>query len=133
MEIGSLFTDNRLMKSLIAITIAFLIISSWDEIQLNLGPQPDLSGLTESDVVLYSTSWCGYCAKMRGLFKKKGIPYFEVDIEKSAEGYRQYKAHKGKGVPLTVVKGTVIKGYKPAAVLSALNAGSAVVEQGTTL
>lgn len=40
-------------------------------------------------VVMYSTSWCGYCKKARQHFKRKKIPYREYDIEKSKKAARE--------------------------------------------
>lgn len=72
-------------------------------------------------VVLYSTAWCGYCAKTRELFAQHGIDYVELDVEKSAEGRRGHAAVGGGGVPVVVVNDqTVIRGYRPAAILRAL-------------
>lgn len=34
-----------------------------------------------SDFTLYSTTWCGYCARLKGQLKRAGIGYTEVDIE----------------------------------------------------
>ena len=34
-------------------------------------------------VVMYSTSWCGYCKKARAYFKKNNIAYSDYDIEKN--------------------------------------------------
>lgn len=36
-------------------------------------------------VTMYSTSWCGYCRRLKGQLDRAGIPYQEVDIERDAE------------------------------------------------
>ncbi|MBK8187504.1 MAG: glutaredoxin family protein [Cellvibrio sp.] len=64
-------------------------------------------------VVLYATDWCGYCKKTREFFKDNNIAYVEFDIEKSAEGKQEYNQLKGKGIPLVVINGKVIRGYNP--------------------
>lgn len=69
----------------------------------------------KAQVILYSTAWCGYCRKTRELLHSLQIPFVEKDIEKSAEGRAEYQA-KGKGyrgVPLTDIGGTLVKGYVP--------------------
>jgi mycoredoxin len=38
-----------------------------------------------SDFTLYSTSWCGYCARLKGQLKRAGIGYTEVDIEQQPD------------------------------------------------
>ena len=30
---------------------------------------------------MYTTSWCGYCFRLKTMLKTAGIPYVEVDIE----------------------------------------------------
>ncbi|WP_341501339.1 glutaredoxin family protein [Gallaecimonas sp. GXIMD4217] len=75
----------------------------------------------QAGVVLYSTAWCGYCKRMRALFKARGIPYREKDIETSARYQQEFLALGGTGVPMVVVDGrTVIRGYRPKAVLQAV-------------
>lgn len=69
-------------------------------------------------VVLYSTSWCGYCKKVRKLFEANNIAYKEYDIEVSAEAKRQYDKLNGRGVPVTTIDGEVVSGYQPQKLLS---------------
>jgi mycoredoxin len=39
--------------------------------------------MTSSDtpVIMYSTSWCGYCRRLKTAMKSENIGYTEVDIE----------------------------------------------------
>ena len=32
-------------------------------------------------VTMYTTSWCGYCFRLKKILKAEGIPFSEVDIE----------------------------------------------------
>lgn len=32
-------------------------------------------------VEIYTTMWCGYCARARGLLQKKGVAFDEIDVE----------------------------------------------------
>ena len=32
-------------------------------------------------VEIYSTMWCGYCARARALLQKKGVAFEDIDIE----------------------------------------------------
>jgi mycoredoxin len=34
-----------------------------------------------SDVTMYTTSWCGYCFRLKKILKAEGISFAEVDIE----------------------------------------------------
>jgi len=32
-------------------------------------------------VEIYSTMWCGYCARARALLQKKGVAFEDIDVE----------------------------------------------------
>ena len=34
-----------------------------------------------AELTMYTTSWCGYCARLKKVLKAEGIAYTEVDIE----------------------------------------------------
>jgi len=36
----------------------------------------------ESGITMFSTTWCGYCARLKHQLTKAGVPFHEVDIEK---------------------------------------------------
>ena len=75
------------------------------------------------DIVLYTTSWCGYCRKVREFFKKHNIAYIEKDIEKdnrAVEELRNKCAMNGldcSGVPVVDWRGVLIPGYDEASYL----------------
>jgi glutaredoxin len=64
-----------------------------------------------TSIVMYATSWCGYCAKARAYFKKNGIAFVEHDVEKSEAAHAEYKRLGGRGVPLIVHGGNVMRGF----------------------
>ena len=64
-------------------------------------------------IVMYSTSWCGYCRRARQLLRDLGADFVEQDIEKSAEARREYDKIGGSGVPVFDFDGTIVSGYKP--------------------
>lgn len=70
-----------------------------------------------SGVVLYATAWCGYCKKTRDLLNKEGIAFVEFDIEKSRAARDEYDRLKGRGVPLLVIHGEVVRGFDPATIV----------------
>ena len=37
--------------------------------------------MAKPKVIMYSTSWCGYCARLKRLMDREGIGYREVNIE----------------------------------------------------
>jgi len=62
-------------------------------------------------VVMYSTSWCGYCKKAARHFRKKNIPFTEYDIEKSARAAKEYKKLRGRGVPVILIGDRRMNGF----------------------
>ncbi len=39
------------------------------------------AGVTATDLTMYSTTWCGYCRRLKKQLDESGITYTEVDIE----------------------------------------------------
>ncbi len=35
-----------------------------------------------SSLTMYTTSWCGFCHRLKTVLRSDGIPYDEVDIER---------------------------------------------------
>lgn len=101
------------MKKIIFLLLALLVFQNRHEIVDTLSPPPDFSAMHPEGVVLYATAWCGYCKLARDFFVKHKVPYVEYDIETSAEGKAQYERLHGSGIPLVVIRGTVIGGYNP--------------------
>ena len=65
----------------------------------------------KKNVVLYGTSWCGYCTKARRYFQANNIPFEDYDIESSASAKSEYDALNGKGVPLILVGDNLMNGF----------------------
>ncbi|MCV7197557.1 mycoredoxin Mrx1 [Mycobacterium angelicum] len=40
--------------------------------------------MTNAALTIYTTSWCGYCHRLKTALKANGISYDEVDIEHDA-------------------------------------------------
>ena len=66
-------------------------------------------------VVLYSTTWCGYCRKARNYFRARKIRFEEYDVEKSLKGKRDYKRLGARGVPIIFVGKQRLDGFSQAA------------------
>ena len=62
-------------------------------------------------VVLYSTTWCGYCRKARNYFRQQGIAFDEYDVENSAKGKQDYARLGARGVPVILVGGQRLNGF----------------------
>jgi len=72
----------------------------------------DVQAEKRPDVILYATSWCGYCRKTRQLLKELKADFVEKDIEKDRAAGREFFERFGRaGVPVIDVGGQVIRGY----------------------
>lgn len=77
----------------------------------------------KAPVKMLATAWCGYCAKARAYMNSRGIPFEELDVEKSAQGKQEYRALKGRGVPIILVGNQRMNGYDQARLEAMLRAG----------
>jgi mycoredoxin len=68
----------------------------------------------EHEVVVYTTSWCGWCRKTLAFLDKKGVAYENRDIE-SDDAYRDELIEKtgGTTIPVVEIDGEIIRGYDP--------------------
>ena len=105
------------MKKIIFIALVFLVFQKWDVINATINPLPDYALEHNGQVILYSTDWCGYCVKARKLMDKNDIEYVDYDIEKSQKGKEQYDRLGGRGIPVLLIDGEVVKGYDPNRIL----------------
>jgi glutaredoxin len=69
------------------------------------------AAITTNKVVMYSTSWCGYCKKARKYFIAKGIDFIDYDIEKNARAKHEYDALGARGVPVILVGKERMNGF----------------------
>lgn len=87
----------------------------------NVYASPSIEGLSEifsrdakshdEKIVMYGTTWCGYCKKARNYFSANGIRYKEYDIENSEKGKRDYKKLGAKGIPVILVGKKRLNGF----------------------
>ena len=69
---------------------------------------------TDSHVIIYSTTWCGYCKMLKQYLDNKNVAWIEKDIEKDAEAYHEVMEKTGgqaRGVPISDVRGTMVLGF----------------------
>ena len=70
-------------------------------------PQPG-----SKQVVIYTTTWCGYCKALRSALAANKIPFTEHDVEHSFQGQLGFWTLRARGVPVSVVGPQVIHGYQ---------------------
>ena len=63
-------------------------------------------------VTMYTTSWCGYCARARQLFRSKGVLVTEIDVEHMPGARDEMRARSGRNtVPQIFVGELHLGGY----------------------
>ena len=64
-----------------------------------------------TQVEMYTTDWCPYCARARALLESKGVAFTEIDVEAVA-GARSEMLARGGGdtVPQIFIGGTAVGG-----------------------
>ena len=62
-------------------------------------------------VKMYATDWCPYCKQAREYFARNGIPYVELDIEKSESARTEHKSIGGRGIPVILVGNERMNGF----------------------
>jgi glutaredoxin len=69
----------------------------------------------QSNVVLFSAAWCGYCRKAKAFLALRQVPYREFDID-TDQGMAAFIGAGGRGgVPLLLVDGRRVGGFSVAA------------------
>jgi glutaredoxin 3 len=63
-------------------------------------------------VQIYSTMFCGYCARAKGLLDRKGVPYETIDVIEDPEKREEMLARSGgrQTVPQIFIDGEHIGG-----------------------
>jgi mycoredoxin len=55
-----------------------------------------VSFLPPATLTMYSTTWCGYCRRLKAQLDREGIAYVEVDIERTP-GAAEFVEHVNGG------------------------------------
>ncbi len=85
--------------------------------------------VADGEVVLYRTSWCGYCKKTAEYLTLKGVPFVEKDLERDPGAREDMLARAAKagvgqdglqGVPILAIRGKIIAGFDRNAIDQAL-------------
>jgi len=60
--------------------------------------------MSGSELIMYSTVWCGYCKRLKTAMKASGIAFREVDIEHDPEAAQFVMAVNGGNQTVPTVK-----------------------------
>ena len=62
----------------------------------------------DKKVIVYSTSWCGFCSAEKDWLEHNGVKFEDKDIEEDAEARDELLTKMGgefRGVPVTDING----------------------------
>ena len=109
-------------STILVLVIIYGLLQYSDKLMQWLNPPPIISNASENnEVILYSTTWCGYCAKTRKYLTDNHVKFTEIDVERTEQGRSDY-AHLGSGVPIVLInKNIFIRGYNPEKISTALS------------
>lgn len=67
----------------------------------------------QKKVIIYSTSWCGFCKMAMQYLDQKGIAYVDKNVETDREAYHEFVQKMGaqSGVPVLDIDGKLILGF----------------------
>lgn len=78
---------------------------------------------TDSKIIIYSTTWCGFCKMAKQYLDDKNVTYSDKNIEEDKAAYEELmKKIDGNfmGVPVIDIKGTIVLGFDRPKIDSAL-------------
>jgi len=65
-------------------------------------------------VVVYTTSWCGWCRKTLAWLDERGVDYENRDIERNPEWAAELEQKTGRqSIPVVDVDGRIVRGFDP--------------------
>lgn len=80
-----------------------------------------MSDTATNSVIVYSTTWCGYCHQAKKYFDEIGVEYTDVDVEKDPKAAEEMvKKSNQMGVPVLEIGDTIIVGFDRPKVAAAL-------------
>lgn len=69
--------------------------------------------MTDGEIVMYSTGWCGFCQRARTLLERKGLAFREIDVEQDAALRAEMIARSGqRSVPQIFIGSQHIGGFE---------------------
>ncbi|UGQ47116.1 glutaredoxin family protein [Massilia endophytica] len=76
----------------------------------------------KTQVVVYGTTTCPYCAKTREYLGQHKVAFADFNVDKSESARKKYSELKVKSVPAILIGDRLIMGFKPDAIDAALKA-----------
>lgn len=88
-----------------------------------------MSDTDAPEVIIYSTSWCGFCRSLEQYLTQKKVSYIVKDIEKDESAHKELMEKIGgpanfRGVPTSYIKGEIVLGFDRPKIDAALEKNS---------
>ncbi|HZL48407.1 MAG TPA: glutaredoxin domain-containing protein [Solirubrobacteraceae bacterium] len=65
-----------------------------------------------SDVTVYTTDPCSFCARVKGLLKARGVEFAEINLSRDPEGRTELAKRTGMmSFPQVIVDGELLGGF----------------------
>ena len=78
--------------------------------------------MQDSNIIVYSASWCAFCHAAMDYFDKNGVKYEKRDVEENAQFATEAVDKSGqRGIPVIDIDGKIIVGFDKPAIDAALN------------
>ncbi len=110
--VGDFFKNKTFSSQDLSSVIRSVSEVTLGQVPNGTAPPQDATG----KVVLYSTTWCGFCKKAVSHMQQKGIPFVERDVEHDATSKAEFSQLGGKGVPFLVFGRKTMQGASPEAI-----------------
>lgn len=79
-------------------------------------PRPVARAVESGSVVVYTTSWCGWCRKTLAWLDARGVAYENRDIEDDPAWAAELRRKTGsQSIPVVDVDGRIVRGFDPQA------------------
>jgi glutaredoxin-like YruB-family protein len=93
--------------------------SGWERVSRSIASRlgtesssPSARSGGQPEVVLYTTTWCGWCRKTIAHLDQNGIRYDNRDIERDRAAYADLKRKTGStAVPVIEIDGEIVRGF----------------------
>jgi glutaredoxin 3 len=82
-------------------------------------------------VVMYSTGWCGYCARARRLLQSKNVTFEEIDVDTPSARAEMIKRSGRRTVPQIFIGETHVGGCDELMELEASGGLDPLLKQGS--
>jgi glutaredoxin len=75
----------------------------------------------QTQVVVYGTATCPFCAKTRAYLKERNIAFGDFDVDKTDKGKRDFGQLGGESVPVILIGNRKLVGFNQKAIDAALD------------